>query len=652
MAEALIDNLYQPLKIGAKEGARLAEDLATKVKRAKADRSELEARWERAHKLFEGIRPAKTTPWVDAANTHIPLVSTHASAIHARFMTSAFGQEPVWTVKAKSPLFQDFAKAATEYMDWSARNEMGLYEAVRDAVWDAVKLNLGILKASWVREEGPIRKYQRGKDGKMRLVEQKGVIKNQPLVEAVAPHMFVWSPGATDIQTAEWVAQIHRLSPLQLRHLFKRSHFVQNRELILATAGYAVDDRIVVQIEKNEGIFASDREFVEIYEVWADTEVNGELVKVKAMVEPSLGVFAALQPNPVLNRRRPFAALRLECREHSITGLGVGDQIGDLNEEANTVHNQMIDATTVSICQMFAVRQGSPAWEALESGIYPAKRIPKVSDSDVSVIEVGPMKATSLPLEEYIRSYAERRTGISDFGLGREPSASRRGTATGTLAIIQEGNRKFDFQVSDMRRGMGEIGMTVLGMIQQVYPEGRQLEVLGPAGESFNMINVAFPEDTPLEEAVSVEVIANSAAVNRQVKRQDSISLFQIVMSLYAQSFQLAQQLAMPGQPPPLIEMGVQMAKGAKILMQDILESFENRQADEIIPDLEELYAQIGAIGFAQGFAQAAGLGGPAGAGAGAGGSPVEGGGGGGSAAPAGPIQGAGAGPPGGPGGL
>ena len=637
MPHEYVENLYEPLRLPAEDMKKLAEDLATEVKNALEDRQPLIDRWVRAHKLFEGIREAKNFPFKDSANTNIPLVPTHGSAIHARFMTSTFGGEPFWTVKSKNPEFQDFAEAATEYLDWSQRNEMGLYEAVRDAVWDAVKLGLGVLKGSWVRKEGKKRKYVRGEKGKMRLVEEEGIIENRPKVEAIPPHLFVWAPGSTDIQSAPWVAQIHRMHPEDVRAMFKGSAFNGEKKEITDTATYILDDSFQRQLEKNEGIFAARKDIVELYEIWARKEIKGRLEEIKIILEPSTYAVAAAIANPILNRRRPFTIIRLEAREHSITGIGVADMIGDLNEEMNTVHNQTIDATTVSICGMFGVRPGTETWDVLDQ-IWPGKRIPMFQEGDVKEIGLGPLKVNSLPLEEYLRSYAERRTGISDFGLGREPSPARRGTATGTMAIIQEGNKKFDYQISDIRRGTGELGMLMLSLIQQMYPDGHEIKVLGADGAAFDTIRLIFPEDTPVEEAVAIEVQSNSASINRQMQQQNAMTLFQVMMSFYQQSFQLAQVLATPGLPPPLIELGAQMAKGGEVLMKDILASFENRKADDLIPDLEELYAQIGALGLAMGLAAQSGMGGPQGAPGGMGGSGEEGGAGGESRAPSGGV--------------
>jgi hypothetical protein len=401
---------------------------------------------------------------------------------------------------------------------------------------------------------------------------------------------------------------------------------------------YSLDDAIIRQIEKNEGIFQSREEMVQIYEVWGEYEIGNKLQKFKMMVEPNTATISTLMANHVVQRRKPFVAIRLEAREHSITGIGVADQIGDLNEEINTIHNQTIDATSVSICGMFGVRPGTPAWDALEK-IYPGKRIPRTSAEDIQEVGMGPLKVNSIPLEEVARSYGERRTGISDFSMGREPSAARRGTATGTMAIIQEGNKKHDYQITDCRKGLGEVGFLVLSMVQQMYPDGRDIMVLGEDAAEFSKISLAFPTDISLDAAIAVEVQTTNSNVNRQVRTQNAITQFQLVSSMYAQALQLAQLLSVPGTSPSMINLGMQMAKGATICMKDILTAFENRRADEILPDLEEIYAQIGAVGLAQGFAAAAGLGAPGGGMPGEGGGGPGGGGGGQGGPPGGGVQ-------------
>lgn len=627
MAE-VVEGFYRQIELEENRRSRLADHFHEVVNRAKADRRELEERWDKSQALYEGRRNEKRFPWPGASNIHVPLVSSHASAIHARFMTTLFAPEPFWRVRAKNPDFQDFATSATNFMDWARQNQFPWYESVRDFSLDAIKLGLGILKVTWLRRRGPVFRY----DEDYSIIEDEITIEDRPHVESVNPIDFLWPVDYDDIQTAPWIAHVQRFTPGELRSL-QSDGFLFN---VAKVVGEATTDKPEYQTERDirEGLSGGAREAVEVWEIWAryDLEADGTEKEIQIFLEPNTGTILRLNPNPYFHRKRPFVVGRLEVREHRLVGTSISDQIGPLNEEINTIHNQLIDQTTTSTIQMFKVRKGSPAdiGDSLAQ-IYPAKKIPVATMDDVGELSLGPLRVNSQPLEDADRVYAERRTGISDFSLGREPTPSRRGTATGTLAIIQEGNKKFDFQIRDLRVALGQAGMMLLELYRQMNPEGILQEILGEEGTDFATIRVAFP-DEPLLKAVSVEVVAGTSSVNRQAQRQDALMLFQIMNQFYLQAFQLGQLLAQPGLPPALSSLAIRLAKGAEVMMREILDSFENRRADELLPDLEEVFSAIAAEGAAQTAQGGAGLSGLAGAiqaargggaGAGAGGQPI-----------------------------
>lgn len=638
MAKLLLEDLYKQLTLTDEQRKAIGTHFTDEVKKAIASRLELERKWERSYRLYEGLRPRKDFPWRGAANVNVPLVPIHASAIHARFMTSLFSPEPFWRVRAKNPDYQDFAQAATDYLDWSQQSEFPFYEAVRDFAWDSIKYGLGVLKVTWKRRKGKKLRYERAEQGSaagaepLTIAEDEVLIDDRPDVISIPPHLFVWPNGYDNIQTMPWICHMLRYSPEEVQALEDEGWLYDVAETVKAVQ--VIRDRIDMVQDEVIGFWPTVRNTCQLFEIWTKYKIPdsdrppGEL---HIVVDSMTGKLLRCNPNPYFHRRRPFVLGRLEVREHTVAGIGITDMIGDMNDELNTIHNQTVDATTVATVQMYKVRAGSPAEAGLDQ-IWPGKRIPVSTPDDVQELAMGPLTTTSQPLETMVQQYAEKRTGISDFNLGREPTPARRGTATGTMAIIQEGNKKFDYQIRDMRMALGEVGSMLLALIQQMNPDGVVRQVLGRDADKFKAIKLIFP-DVPLDTAVSVEVVAGTATINRQVQRQDSITLFQLLMSFYQQSFQLGQLLAQPGIPPQLAMLGMQLAKGGETMMKEILLSFENRRGDELIPTLEDIYAQLYAGGAAQAAAQQAGM---AGAPSGAGG-------------PGGPGPGAGAGGPAGP---
>jgi hypothetical protein len=587
------EDLYKQFPLTKEQETRVVAHFSTEVKKAKANRRDLEARWERAIKLHEGRRDPKNFPTKNASNVNVPMVPTHSAAIHARFMTSLFGQDPLWKVQHRHPDYQDFAEQFTEYLDWGRTEQFPVYRAIRDFSYDAVKLGLGILKLSWLRRRGVELHY----DEKFDIVEDEILVEDRPHVESIQPEYFVWADGSTDIQTAPWICHIRPFTPGQLVKRAKSKEIFNLEEAL--TGARIPFERVEQARDETAGLLPRSSEMITTHELWARYDINDDGVEeeIQLEIEPEGGTVLRCNAIPFFHRRRPFVIGRLEVIEHQIAGLGVADQIGDINEEVNTIHNQLIDAANYSNLSMFKVRPGTPSWDAMED-LYSGKRIPALQDTDVMPMPMGDFKVQALALEQNAHAMAERRTGVSDFSVGREPSASRRGTATGTLAIIQEGNKKFDFQVRDMRDALGEAGLMIASMIDQMNPDGLIQEVLGPDGVAMERLRINFPRDVPLHKAVSVEVLPSSAAVNRQIQRQDAVSLYQLWTNFAQQAAQLGFTVQQMGPiSPPLLELIAKLGKGAEVMLSDILVSFENRHKDELIPQLEDIYNEIGAQG-------------------------------------------------------
>lgn len=601
MAVKTLDELYRQISLTPERATTVASEFATKVREAKAKRRDLEERWERAIKLYEGKREPKTHPTKDASNIHVPMVATHGSAIHARFMTSVFGQAPMWKVSHRNPQYQDFAESATEYMDWGRTNQWPMYTATRDFTFDAIKVGLGVMKVTWLRRMGTELRYNE----KQEIIEEKTLIEDRPHVESIPPEFFVWSDGATDVQTADWVCHIRHFSVMEMLRRGKAGE-ISNQQEALKALGVPFERVQWARDEVAGELPTRTDQVIETYEIWCryDINGNGEPEELQLEIEPTGGIVLRCNPIPFFHRRRPFVIGRLEVIEHKIAGFGVADMIGDINEEVNTVHNQTIDAAKYSNLSMFTVRAGTPAWDATEN-LHSGLRIPVLQDTDFKGVPMGDFRASSIALEGNAHASAERRTGISDFSVGREPTPGRRGTATGTLAIIQEGNKKFDFQVRDIREALGEAGFMLLSLIDQMNPTGLVQEVLGLDGVAMESLRLSFPRDVPLHKAVSVEVVPSSAAVNRQIQRQDMVQLYQLWSSFAQQALQLGFTIQQMGQiSPALLSLITKTAKGGEVLMEEILQAFENRRKDELIPDLESIFNEIGA----QGAQLAAGL--------------------------------------------
>jgi len=188
-------------------------------------------------------------------------------------------------------------------------------------------------------------------------------------------------------------------------------------------------------------------------------------------------------------------------------------------------------------------------------------------------------------LEVQALGYAERASGISDPQLGRESqSLGSRATATGTLAMIQEGNRRFDLNVRDIRESLSIVGRRVLELNQRFRPRGTSYFVEGEDGKFVEQVLDLPPEFSAAK--LAVELTASTATINRETEKQGLIGLLGVVTQYYERLVQAGTVVFNPQVPAELKELVVRMSKGAKHIVDRIVQDFDIRDVDTVVPAL------------------------------------------------------------------
>jgi hypothetical protein len=186
-------------------------------------------------------------------------------------------------------------------------------------------------------------------------------------------------------------------------------------------------------------------------------------------------------------------------------------------------------------------------------------------------------------LETSCLAYSERRSGVADYQLGRESNVmGNRATATGTLALIQEGNRRFDLNVRDVRDCLGAVGKKLLILNAQFRPSGMAYFVKGQDGELVEQV-LNLPDEF-LADGIGMELTASTATINREIEKQGLMSMMGTLTQYYQQLIQISSIAMNPQTPPPVQQMAIQMADGARYLMSMIVQTYEIRAVDTLLP--------------------------------------------------------------------
>ena len=196
--------------------------------------------------------------------------------------------------------------------------------------------------------------------------------------------------------------------------------------------------------------------------------------------------------------------------------FGFGHFLEVLNEMANTAFNQIFDAGRLSN-QPFGFYGRRLGLKKKELKLWPG-RMEEVEDA--SQIFFPAMQRVDQVLFQvlgHIQQYAEQFTSTSDYLLGRESKGTKTPTASGTLAIIEQGLILYTVMIKRLFRSFKKEMGLVYTMDQLYLPEEKQYRVMGGK-------DVAFPKikRTDFDGKMDVIPVGDPSYASRLTRRQDA----------------------------------------------------------------------------------------------------------------------------------
>jgi hypothetical protein len=564
-----------PIPMTADEEKKLIDTIDGELSEAldiHAEREDRLAEWDRAYD-GDPKEKKKNFPWPGAANIEVPIIGISVDAIVARVINTIFAVTPFWSVRPLSRLIDPYAKPLEDFMDWSQKNEMQLYRQLRPWAIQLVKHGWAWLKKGWVVEMRP--SFVTLPSGQ--TIRKDEVVK-RPMVYWVHNRDVIVQAGFEDETQAEWTAHRFRLSDNQLL-LRKFENVYQNVDTAIKIKDDAWKHHEDMANFAGEQMPSKEKvnTFYEMHMQYAWRD-NPPVPMLVVYHKPTRSIM-----------RKVFAPYPFKClqktkfidREGRLEGFGIAKRLWHLQEEISTLHRQQVDNATIANTRFFvgkknAVRNGTQIWPG---------RLLTVKDpnNDFKAFQLGDIYQSQGVLEMRAIGYSEKASGISDYQVGRESSvAGSRATATGTLAVIQEGNRRFDLNIRDARDILSEVGRDVLLMNQMFRPRGAAYFVQGQDGKwTEEMLDL--PPDFTVSK-LAVELGASTATINKEVEKQGLMALMGVTQQYYAQLKDIAMIMMSQEVPAEGKELAMRVAKALEYQMKNIARSFDVKAIDTIVP--------------------------------------------------------------------
>lgn len=584
------------------------------IQRSFDERQPLELKWRQLLEVYRaplqvGLR---RFPFEGASNYTYPLMAQNVDPILARLLRTIHAPTNLWTITALNAEWAHTAKPVQDFLTYIDDHFLRMHDVNYRVLMEMCKLGTAVYKTGWKYEAHRVQGYDQAMTRRSLIREY-----NQPIVDQVHMANFLLPPEALAIDPeaqggAQWVAERFRFRPEALEAIAKAQEPVLpnfDPEAVARVMTYqepapTLYEQRVQQLDNMSGAYSRRwRRPVEIWEVHARFDTTGNGYEDDIIVlwhHPTRTILRAIY-NPYAHGKRPYHAARY-VRGDGFYGIGLGEQLQSWQLMMTDILNYDIDKVLLEHAPMLIAKEGANILP--NETFYPGKTI-FVQDPSKDFMPFRWSQGGNqevLGLLSYIQEGAKARSGLTDLQFGSVGAVPSRTPATTVQALLQEGNTRFDMMIQDLRlNALGPVGLQVLqNIVQQVgspkaNPDGGRkfvemaAMVLGQKpGELVDQL-IQLPSER-VEQGLGVELTATSGTNNKELQRQSYLALLQVFGQWGPQLIQLG-QLAQEAGPTPLGQIAVELFDGARDLLQRVLEQFDIRNPDDILPNLSAALA-------------------------------------------------------------
>lgn len=410
---------------------------------SRTDFDERRAEW---RKLFAGYRDPKSFPWDDCANTHLPMLSVACMQFSSRAYEALI--PPKELVKGFSTDAQSFhaARRIEKHMNWQCYHQMEEWEEDMDILLLQLPLDGSVFKKTYYDE-----------------LLGRNVSKTLSVDEFITPYGY---RRFDDVPRKTHVINMH-VNDIRVKG--EAGIFINYEDLDKGNTDNvnqnstdfkgAIDD--ITGQETPDTRYIDTRIILEQHKL---LDINYDIVekKIKAkdgILRPYI-VWVDLETNKVLRIASrqyidPFTQ-KMETMEYftqylfipnpdSHMGFGFGHLVDSINETADTIVNQLIDAGTLSNTRggFIAKRSGLKRGD-ISFGMGNYKEVDIFGEDIRKAVydfDFKPPSSVLFTMLGMLNDYVKEMTSTADWMMGQLPPSDT--AATTMLAVIEQGLKVF-----------------------------------------------------------------------------------------------------------------------------------------------------------------------------------------------------------------
>jgi hypothetical protein len=583
----------------------LGQHIKELLLREKDNQDKLVKKIQKWNRQFRGIKKEKTFPYPGCSNVAVPVTRTFVEAVLYRLMDAIFSQKKVWMVRTLDPeiVTPEEATQIEDALDWWQAHILKFRKKIFSPLMQNVKIGTGAAHFEYVREQRFITRYATPaeiKDKKTKKYRDRGnrlVVKvpvttyEGPKLNPIPRESLVMSSDATDLDLAAIAGYVVRMPNHEFKRRVANKMYpitIDEKETILI--GDELDETKRKRIEDSEKEYREEYKNIDVHVCWLkyDVDGDGEVDDIKVSYNLRTGTVLNAWYNDSFYGNRPIQLFVFKPIEFSADGEGLCGILEQLQELMDTMFNQRVDRLNQINAPVLLRRSGSLAKNLQH--VRPGMIIDVDEMDDVQELAFHDTYPGTERMEGSIMQFAQYASGVSQLLMGQ--NTAERPVARDTLALIQEVYKGIKQGIENTRADLGELGMRAVELMAQYKPlYAYKIPTTTENGEeTFATQAVDLSKMGYLRDAISVELMASSEVLNTEIQREIDLTLYQMLSDYFTKVAGMLQ--AMPQVSPGMQQFIAKVIQIGSKLMKRIVRDFGNLDADELVPDLDDIDIQ------------------------------------------------------------